>query len=602
MKKNYLLLVFSLFLFLGCGSEIERVNNEVSGISKIKDDNQTSFTLPSEGGISMDINSSSGGITSDINDTNATVGVIKIDAKNAYKVSVKFSDNYNEKGYYSRGEIGELFFNITNIYTNEDIDTDIIEYIVLEMEEKNSDVNGTYLDFITYTGEQGPIYSIPKKDVKASDSVALKVKNISGTTNIILSVKIKDFDEHFILKIPIIIEKNKSSSMAIVPIGTRYENGLFIDKFVIHVVDSYGNKAIDGTNISTGVINNPKLYSNAYNGAVIQNHNFSTIVINPDKNIFEQQTFTERNLTDQELPFSPNGVISFDLGTYDQRIETPRRDENNTILKDENNNTIYDYETTSIYYPNIYTNPRKNHKGSLNRVNGTFSLNADSDKMGLGITDTDTLIILANKKNHKPENLGGWDIKSVNSDSELSLVSLDKSLKNIEDVSYVIGDEYRYIAQSQTIANGAASTFETTEVKDGLAFAELRYTPEMVGHNVFIYANTRLEDKHIGISRKLLLHGTGLSEKTLTCTNDKGRKPNCSRLIRIVQNDSGKGAYQVNIAQPQISGSDTFRYTTATRTNSLGWTTVSIYGIDENKTATVSFGSLINDEFIINEK
>jgi hypothetical protein len=515
MKKNYLLLTLLLFLFLGC-SEIERADDEVSGISKFKDDNQTSFILPSDD-VGGDINDTSSGVSiGDINDTNSTSGIITIDAKNAYKISVRFSDTYNEKGYYSRDEIGELFFDITNIYTNEAVDVDIIENIILEMEEKNSDTNGTYLDFITYTGEQGPIYSIPQKDVKSSDSVALKVKNISGTTNIVLSVKIKDFNDRFILKVPIVIEKNKSSSMAIVPIGSRYDNGLFIDKFVIHVVDSYGNKAIDGTSISTGVINNPKLYTNAYNSAL--------------------------------------------NGFYDDRA-------------------TFDKDKSLLSLPANSIDPNKDI-----------------------ITSLDTLILLANKDQYKPENLGGWDIKSVDSDKEISLISLDKGDK-VENVSYAIGNEYRYDECSQTIMNAAASTFESTDVKDGIAYAELRYVPAMVGKSVFIYANSRLDGKHLGISRRLTLNGLGIAPQTMSCTNENGLRPSCTMAYKMMLNGVDKSVAQnVYIEQPKMAGEPVYAYATASKIDCNGWTTFSIYGIDENKTATVSFGDFISDELIINQK
>ncbi len=516
MKKNYLLLTLLLFLFLGC-SEVERVDDEVSGISKFKDDNQTSFILPSDN-IGGDINDTSSGVTivdSNNSDTNSTSGVITIDAKNAYKISIKFSDAYNEKGYYSRGEIGELFFDIINIYTNEPVNTDIIENIILEMEEKNSDVNGTYLEFITYTGEQGPIYSIPQKDVKSSDSVALKVKNISGTTNIILSVKIKDFNDRFILKVPIVIEKNRSSSMAIVPIGSRYEDGLFIDKFVIHVVDSYGNRAIDGTSISTGVINNPKLYSNAYNSAL---------------NSF----YDDRATFDKD-----NSILSLPANSIDTNKDT--------------------------------------------------------------ITSLDTLIILANKDQYKPENLGGWDLKSINSDKEISLISLDKGAK-VENVSYAIGNEYRYDECSQTIMNAAASTFESTDVKDGIAYAELRYVPAMVGKSIFIYANSRLGDKHLGVSRRVTLNGLGIVPQTMSCTNENGLRSTCAMGYKMILNSANSVAQNVYIEQPKMAGEPVYINATASKIDCNGWTTITIYGIDINKTATVSFGDFISDELIINQK
>jgi hypothetical protein len=599
MKNNRLIsysaILLSAMLLIGC----ETANR--LDVQSVKDN------TPNTGGefINDDKNSTSDEFINDNNSTgnhpgsipseddNATTGTIKIDAKNAYKVSVKFSDDYNDKGYYSKNEVGELKFDIKNIYTGESIEAESVKKITLKTEELDPDnsTQGKYLNFITFSGAQGGIYEIEKNYVKASDSVAVKMGELSGTTNIILEVYLENFDDPFKLKVPIVIEKNGSSSMAIVQIGSRYENGLFIDKFVIHVVDSYGNKADDGTNISTGVINNPKLYSNAYNGATQSKANNYIIDIN------DTQTYTTIQLNDQTLPKNPyeGKVIGYDIDKYLEKITL--------TYVDENNQTVSTTRFQDKYYANIYNVLYKNDKANLNRSNGTFTINPlnATDIINNDITQLDTLIILANKNQHKPENLGGWDIKSVNSNTELSLVSLDSGT-DISGVSYVIGDEYRYIDYGQTIINAAASTFETTQVKDGLAFAELRYTPEMVGKNIFIYANSRLENKHIGISRKILLHGTGLKQQTLSCTNDRGTKPDCSMSIRIVQNDSGKGAHRVNIAHPQIAGPAVYRYTTASQTNDTGWTTVSIYGIDENKTATVSFGSLINDEYTLNQK
>jgi hypothetical protein len=609
MKKRLVLLssitVAALLTFNACGSSVTRDDQSYVGADKgghianepsggFINDDKDKVSLPSK-------DANTNGSVVENKDENATTGTIKIDAKNAYKVAVTFSDDYNQKGYYSKSEVGELKFNITNIYDKKADITDIIENITLDVEEK-SDTNklqGKYLNFITYDGKQGGTYSIDQAHIKSSDSVALKMEKLSGTTNIILSVKIKDIEKPYKLKVPIVIEKNKSSSMAIVPIGSRYENGLYIDKFVIHVVDSYGNKAQDGTRISTGVINNPKLYSNAYNGAV--KHHADKYIVDITKG--EIQTYTDTNLTDQELPNSYGKIIANDYSKFQYSFTSPVLDENNTIVKDENNNTVYQTTYTDSYYPTIFGVKRKNDKGTLNKSDGTFTINPvnPTDIITDKITSLDTLIVLANKNNHHPENLGGWDIASIEGPNKLKLVSLDKGT-DLSGLTYVIGDEYRYIDRGQTIANGAVSTFETTEVKDGLAFAELRYTPELVGHNVFIYANTRLEDKHIGISRNLLLHGTGQSEKTMSCTNDKGKKPDCHMSYRITLNDSGKGAYKVNIGTPQIVGENTYRYATASRTNATGWTTVSIYGIDENKTATVKFGSLINDEYIINQK
>jgi hypothetical protein len=608
MKKRLVLLssitVAALLTFNACGSSVTRDDQSYVGADKdghIANEPSSGFINDENDNVSHDINTgSSGNVTTTPSDDNSTTGTIKIDAKNAYKVAAKFSEGYNKKGYYNREEIGSINFSITNIYkNNQSIDVKKIKSITLEAEKKESERQGTYFNFIQYDGKEGPKYTIPESEVKATDSVALKIKDLSGTTNLIISIYLKGFETPYKLKVPLVIEKNKSSSMAIVPMGSRYENGLYIDKFVIHVVDSYGNKAKDGTKVSTGVINNPKLYSNAYNGAVKHLAQKSIVSLSD----LESQTYTDTNLTDQQLPNNNGKIIAYDFNKFKYSFTSAVLDENNTIVKDENNNTVYKTTYTDYYYPVIAGVKRKNDIGTLNKSDGTFTISPKdpTDIITDKISSLDTLVVLANKDNHHPDNLGGWDIASVEGTNKLKLVNLDKGA-DLSGLTYVIGDEYRYIDRGQTIANGAASTFETTEVKDGLAFAELRYTPELVGHNVFIYANTRLEDKHIGISRNLLLHGTGQSEKTMSCTNDKGSKPDCHRSYLITLNDSGKGAYKVNIGTPQIAGKNTYRYATASRTSSTGWTTVSIYGIDENETATVKFGELINDEYIINQK
>ncbi len=470
-----------------------------------------------------------------IGDENSTVGEIKIDAKNAYRVAVSFSDNYNENGYFYREEIGQIHFEITNLYTGAPAEVENIDEIVLEVEEKNSETDGKYFNFITYSGEEGPRYVIPKTSIKAADDVALKIKDLSGSTNVIFKATIRLKDDQtstYSLKIPLVIEKNKSSSMAIVPIETRYENGLFIDKFVIHVVDSYGNKAKDGTRISTGVINNPKLYSNALNDGVV--------------------TTTD---------------VLFDIM--------------------HNNNISY----------------FRNDKGTLDRSNQQFVLSYNAiDTSKDTVTNLDTLIIIANDQEHKPYNLGGWDIKSVDNESTLSLISLEPG-EPVPDVSYVIGDEYRYDACSKTLMNAAASTFESTEVKDGIAYAELRYVPAMVGKTVFIYANSVLEDKRIGISRKVTLKGLGVNESSLTC-DYKLTGPNCSiRYKMLLNGPDDTPAQNMYLEQPKLGGDPVYAYATASKTDCDGWTTVSIYGIDENQTATVTFGGKgIYDELIVNQK
>lgn len=516
-------LLTTLFLFSGCENAQRDLDSMLhSGEVTAPDLNDTIMLPPSGGGVT---------------DENSTVGEIKIDAKNAYRVAVTFSDNYAQKGYFSRGEIGQLHFDITNLYTGAPADVKNIDNITLEAAETvntNGEQRGKYFNFITYSGEEGPIYKIPGASIKASDNVALKIGELSGTTELIFKAEIRLKEgtlSTYTLKVPLIIEKNRSSSMAIVPVETKYDNGLFTDKFVIHVVDSYGNKAEDGTHIYTGLINNPKLYTYA---------------------------LKENTDVDEDVLYD---IIS------------------------EHNRTYFN-----------------NDKGTLNRVAGTFTLPANSiDPQKDIVTNLDTLVILANKDEHKPENLGGWDIDSIDNDHEISLTSIHGS-ENISGVDYVIGDEYRYDECSQTVMNAAASSLETTEVENGLAYAELRYVPEMVGKTVFIYANAVINGKRIGISRKVTLKGLGLQSQSMSC-DYKVTGPNCSMRWKMMlngpQNQTAKNVY---IEQPKLGGDPVYAYATASKIDCDGWTTVSIHGIDVNKTATVTFGNFIADELIQNQK
>ncbi len=456
--------------------------------------------------------------------------------------SVKITPEYNA---ITAGQTQNIHYEITNFFTKKPADDSVVKYIKFEIDKKHA-------EFFDPQGRHGD--TIEFNSAKATGDIAIKSTNLSGQVLVNFNAVIDNTDINLTQSLPVVIEKNRSSSMAIVPISTTYADGLFTEKFVIHVVDSYGNKAKDGTRISTGVINNPKLYSRAYDG----------------------------------------GTSEIDGIVDDQTLPTNR----------------YDFVSKIDYNPATYARSvsysLKNDHGSLNKHNGTFIL----DEGGLSttkdkITNLDTLIVLANENEHKPYNLGGWDIKSVDSDSKITLYDLDMG-DTVSGVNYVIGDEYRYDQCNETIMNAASSTFTSTEVKDGVAYAELRYVPAMVGKNVFIYANSNLDGNRIGISRKVLLAGTGLAETTFTCKNeseDENSTVFCTERFQILQNDSGKLARNVYIAQPVSTGVTNYTVATASRTDCDGWTTVTIYGVPGKKSSTVKIGgTILSDELIVNKK
>ena len=401
------------------------------------------------------------------------------------------------------GQTQNIHYEIKNFFTKEPADDSVVKYIKFEIDKKHA-------EFFDPTGRHGD--TIEFNSPKATGDIAIKSTNLSGQVPVNFNAVIDNTDINLTKTLPVVIEKNRSSSMAIVPFQVDYDSstGLFTQTFTIHVVDSYGNKAKDGTRISTGVINNPKLYSS---------------------------------------PFYPNS-ISLQPGTL------------------------------------------KKSNSTFEISDGNLSANV-VDK----ITDQDTLIVLANKNQHKPANLGGWDIASILSDKSLKLYDLDKG-KDVSGVSYVIGDEYRYDECSGTIMNAAAATFNSTEVKDGIAQATLRYTPDMFGRNVFIYANSVIDGKRIGVSRPLVLTGLGLEPMTVSLKNDSNvTAPVKSIKVRLVEKGSKKFARHVYIGTPVMSGSElNYAYAEASETDCNGWTTVTIHDILPGKTASVTVGEVINYE------
>ncbi len=504
MKKRYLVLssiaIFALLSLSGCNSVARDSADNSSGIkdgAKSRDANQPiisddpkpfepvepnlgSITAPSNGGASEN-NSSDSTTIKTINGT--------------YSINIK-----PELDSMTAGQTQNIHYEIINFFTKKPADKSVIKNLKFKIDQK-------YAEFFDPKGRHGDTIEF----VNGADStgdIAIKSTSLSGQVRMNFNAVIDNTDINLTKSFPITIEKNKSSSIAIVPYATVYDKGLFIQKYVIHVVDSYGNKAKDGTAIQTGVINNPKLYTGAFN-------------------------------------------------------------------------------------PKVY--------GALDMKKRVFNFEDNTTTLPNSVTSQDTLIILANEKEHRPINLGGWDVQNI-SNGKLYLYDLETSAKNL---SFAIGDEYRYDACSETIMNAAASSFEVTQVKDGLAYAELRYTPAMVGKDIFIYANSKLDDKRIGISRRVNLSGTGLNEYTFTCKGPEKKSDDtnssippatssCTMNYRMIENDSLKPAQFVQLKDPVLAG-DPIPGVWATidsLTNCDGWVTVTIHNVPEGKSASWKIGGV----------
>ena len=559
MKKRYIafsgIAMAALLTFSACEST-DRYDRH--GDSGIVDDNQPSNGVVTDGPATfIPIETpNTGGSIADANqtDTNGTTEIKTINGT----YSIKFTPEFDSM---TAGQTQNVHYEITNFFTKKPADDSVVKYLKFDIDKK-------YAEFFDPMGRHGGSIEFPN-GAKSTGDIAIKSSSLSGQVRMNFNAIIDNTDINLTKSFPIAIEKNRSSSMAIVPYATSYDGkGLFIQKYVIHVVDSYGNKAKDGTNIQTGVINNPKLYSRAYDGGV-----------NGDLTLANSQT----------LPTTVAGKVSkIDFGKTGSSTFT--NEDNETI-------TYFTYGRTVDYN-------EKDEKATLNKSSGEFTLDENaSDKINSHISNLDTLIVLANKKEHKPYNLGGWDIEKVLGDSKLKVYDLDVA-DDVRGVSYVIGDEYRYDQCRRTIMNAAASSFEVTKIEDGVAYAELRYTPAMVGKNIFIYANSRLDENRIGVSRKVLLTGTGVPEATFSCKNEsKTTYTECSGNFLIMQNDSGKIAREVYLSQPIFSGESVGAGATITRTGCNGMATIRVYNVPPEKTATFTYGGkIMSDELIVNQK
>jgi hypothetical protein len=135
----------------------------------------------------------------------------------------------------------------------------------------------------------------------------------------------------------------------------------------------------------------------------------------------------------------------------------------------------------------------------------------------------DTVVILANEDHSNPLHLGGWGVKDGNT-TTLDIwhnYSTDSNTAT-DGLSFAIGNDKKVNRCEETTATAAiyaTEGYEDYKVKDGIVVVELRYDPYMVGKTVFIYANSTLENKRIGVSRRVDLQGTGPQEFYYICDN-----------------------------------------------------------------------------------
>ncbi len=198
-----------------------------------------------------------------ISDNNDTSSIIKVDATNAYKLSMTLSSNK-----YQQFERGTLTYQLKELYSDKLVDSSMIDKITFSVSDTR------YFKFVDFKGQESSTLTIDSENgvVNAENAIRVKMNDNSGTTAIKVTAEIKLPDGEvydLINTIPVVVIKNKTASIAVNPYGTKWvqsgENeGLYVEKYIFHVVDKYGNKAKDGTSVKISVVNEPKLYTLGY--------------------------------------------------------------------------------------------------------------------------------------------------------------------------------------------------------------------------------------------------------------------------------------------------------------------------------------------------
>lgn len=221
-----------------------------------------------------------------INDNNETNSTIKVDATNAYKLSMTLS-----KSQFQQYEIGILHYDLRELYTDDLLNSNIIKSITFHSDDTR------YCKFVDFTGKESNELTLnsEKFAILPQNDIRIKMNDHSGTTEILVTaiVTLPDGSERTLYNtIPVVVIKNKTASITVNPFGTKFiksgENkGLYVEDYVFHVVDQYGNKAKDGTYVQIGVVNDPKLYTLGSS---------NNVVLNKTGTLTKERTFTIDNL------------------------------------------------------------------------------------------------------------------------------------------------------------------------------------------------------------------------------------------------------------------------------------------------------------------
>ncbi len=256
MKKKHLILssvaVVVLLAFNACDSTTrydrhsDGIVSDNPDVGSVISDNPNSVTI-------IDINSTTP-------DQNVTIKA----ADNVYEVYIA-----PEESSLTNNQAQTIHYEIKDLFTGKAASNDSIEKIEFT-------VDSQFAKFINYDGSEGNTFTLTGSKAGSIGNVAIKSLTNSGQVNVNFKVTINGITKELTKRFPVVIIKNQSSSISMIPVPKyaaydKYNNGLYVDKFTLHIVDKYGNKAKDGTYVHVGTVNNLKqdlgvnLYSSQLN-------------------------------------------------------------------------------------------------------------------------------------------------------------------------------------------------------------------------------------------------------------------------------------------------------------------------------------------------
>ena len=288
----------------------------------------------------------------------------------------------------------------------------------------------------------------------------------------------------------------------------------------------------------------------------------------------------------------------------------------------DNNDGLF-IERYAVHAVDKYSNPAnagsRIYMGAINGnkinkdKNGTIDFNNDKNVTEFNVTnvnlkdagveENDVVTILANNDRLDSSYLGGWTIKELIADSNLTLNEKYTGDK-VDLLSYVIGNEKRYDSCSDSIRlidfNSTNGSYEVGA--NGIAYISAKYDPFLVGKTISFYANAD-SNKRVGVSVKKILEGTGTTTNptTITVTNDTNSSADGNVSMQFNINNANMFLQNTHLTKDNfifVNGSSTgCKYTdinVTTDCNGIYWIQVTV---PANSKCIVKWNSTFTEEY-----